>query len=329
MSWQKWKPRIDVKSPLMSQPAVLIATSKLRPGQEDAFAAWQIQHNKAVAKFPGYISSDIMPPIKPGDNEWTTILNFQTPDLLLNWQKSEERARVIGDVLPLLEGGNLGEIMPEDNSAEQPGTNVTQVILSKIKPGMEDTYREWSVRIQQAQGKYPGYRGTYLQPPSSNQDGHWTTMLRYDTSEHLEAWLAAPERAELLRESKAFIENEELMRLRSSFPGWVPINPITGEGPPNWKTAMLVVLGLYPTVLLELRFLNPHLASLNPSLATFIGNVGSVAITTFITMPLFVRWFGWWLFTDKKSSKSRGTLGLTLLIALFVIEIALLWRLLL
>ncbi len=311
----------------MSQPAVLLATFKVRPGHQDDFAAWQIRHNKVVARFPGYVSGDVMPPTKPGDNEWTILLNFQTADLLVKWQKSEERARLIADVLPFVEGGNLGQMMPEDNSSSLPDTNVTQVIVSKIKPGMEDAYREWSVRIQQAQAKYPGYRGTYIQPPSSSEAGNWTTMLRYDTSVHLEAWLAAPERAELLQESKAFIENEELMRLRTSFPGWVPISPVTGKGPPDWKTAILVVLGLYPTVLLELRYLNPHLTHLNPSLATFIGNVGSVAVTSFITMPLCVRWFGWWLFPGK--NPSREPMGLGLFIVLFAIEIALLWRILL
>ncbi len=319
----------NATNPLMSTPAVFLATFKVSPGHQDAFAAWQGRHNTIVSKFPGYISGDVMPPTKPGDNEWTIILNFESSDLLLKWQKSGERARLIADVLPLVEGGNLGEMMPEDNSASQPDTNVTQVILSKIKPGMEDSYREWSVRIQQAQAQYPGYRGTYIQPPASGEAGNWTTMLRYDTSAHLENWLAAPERAELLRESKAYIENEELMRLRTSFPGWVPISPITGKGPPDWKTAILVMLGLYPIVVLEIRFLSPHLTSLNPALATFIGNVGSVAATSFITMPLFVRSFGWWLFTGENSSKSRGPIGVALLIALFAIEIALLWRILL
>ncbi len=312
----------------MSQAAVLLATFKVRPGQEDAFSEWQIQHNKTVSKFPGYVSGDVMPPTKQGDNEWTILLNFQDSDLLLKWQKSAERAKLIAAVLPLIEGGNLGQMMPRDNSAEQPGTNVTQVVLSNVKPGMEDRYREWSVRIQQAQAKYPGYRGTYLQPPGPGGAAHWTTMLRYDTAAHLDAWLAAPERAELLKESKAFINDEELMRLGTSFPGWVPINPVTGKGPPDWKTAILVLLGLYPTVLLELRFLNPHLRHLNPSLATFIGNVGSVSVTSFITMPLCVRWFGWWLFPDN-NSKSRSPMGTGLFIVLFIIEIALLWRLLL
>lgn len=313
----------------MSAPAVLLATFKIRPEHQADFAAWQIQHDRVVSRFPGYISGDVIPPTKPGENEWTILLNFQTSDLLLKWQKSEERASLIAKVLPLVEGGNLGQMMPEDNSEQQPGTTVTQVILSKIKPGMDDAYREWSVRIQQAQAMYPGYRGTYIQPPGSGSAGHWTTMLRYDTSVHLDAWLAAPERAALLKESKAFIDDEELMRLGTSFPGWVPINPATGKGPPDWKTAILVLLGLYPTVVLELRYLNPHLTHLNPSLATFIGNVGSVAITSFITMPLCVRWFRWWLFTDKKSSKSRGPIGWGLFILLFAIEIAVLWRILL
>jgi uncharacterized protein len=312
----------------MSTPAVFLATFKVRPAHQDAFADWQGRHNIVVSKFPGYISGDVMPPTKPGDNEWTIILNFENSGVLLKWQKSEERARLIAEVLPLVDGGNLGEMMPEDNSASQPDTNVTQVILSKIKPGREEAYREWSTRIQHAQAQYPGYRGTYIQPPSSGETGNWTTMLRYDTSAHLEAWLASPERAELLRESKAFIENEELLRLRTSFPGWVPISPVTGKGPPDWKTAILVMLGLYPIVMLEMRFLSPHLTSLNPALATFIGNIGSVGATSFITMPLFVRWFGWWLFTNKDSSKSRGSLGVALLIAIFVVEIALLWRLL-
>ena len=313
----------------MSTPAVFLATFKVRPGHQDEFAAWQGRQNKVVSKFPGYISGDVIPPTKPGDNEWTIILNFENSDRLLQWQKSEERAQLVADVLPLVEGGNLGEMMRDDNSASQPDTNVTQVILSKIKPGMEDAYREWFDRIQQAQSQYPGYRGTYIQPPASGEAGNWTTMLRFDTSAHLEDWLVAPERAELLRESKAYIENEEIMRLRTSFPGWVPISPVTGKGPPDWKTAILVMLGLYPIVVLEIRFLSPHLTSLNPALATFIGNIGSVAATSFITMPLFVRWFGWWLFTDEKSSKSRAPMGVGLLIALFVLEVALLWRILL
>jgi hypothetical protein len=313
----------------MSAPAVLIANAKLRPGADQSFAAWQARHNIVIGKFPGFISSDVIPPSEPKGNEWTIVLNFRSQDELSAWQRSNERAEIIGEAIPLLEGGILGEVAQPDQAGVPPSSNVTEIILSKIKPGMDDTYREWAVRIQAAQAKYPGYRGMYLQPPTE-KDGIWTTIIRYDSAEHLEAWMEAPERAELLAESKAFIDREQLMRLATSFPGWVPINPLTGKGPPNWKTALLVILGLFPIVMLELRFLSPILAlfGLHASLATFIGNIISVFATSFITMPLFIRWFGWWLFNDKEAPSWIEPSGSLLVAVLFAVEVGALWNLL-
>jgi antibiotic biosynthesis monooxygenase (ABM) superfamily enzyme len=160
--------------------------------------------------------------------------------------------------------------------------------LTKIKSGMDVAYRDWAVRIQVAQAKYGGYRGMYLQPPAE-KDGLWTAIIRFDTAEHFDAWMSSPERAELLSESKVFIEQEQLLRLATSFPGWVPINPLTGKGPPNWETALLVILGVYPVVMLEIRFLSPLLTSLGfrAALTTFIVNCLTAAATTFILRPRF------------------------------------------
>jgi uncharacterized protein len=313
----------------MSAPAALIASAKLRAGQDQAFAAWQARHNAIIDKFAGFIGSDVIPPSQSGGNEWTIILNFRSEQELAAWQRSSERAKLVGEVTPLLEGGTLGEAARLDRPGETPGSNVTEVIFSRIKPDMETTYREWAVRIQAAQAKYAGYQGMYLQPPA-DKDGLWTTIIRFDTTNHLEAWMESPERAQLLHESKAFIDHEQLLHLATAFPGWVPINPVTGKGPPNWKTSLLVILGLFPIVMLEMRFLSPILTTLglHASLATFIANCVSVAATSFITMPLFIRWFGWWLFKDKKAPNWIEPAGLFLLVAVFTVEIGILWNLL-
>ncbi len=313
----------------MSTHAVLVATVKVRHGTDAEFAAWKTHHDLVVGKFPGFISSDIIPPTQAGGNEWTIILNFGAQAELDAWERSPERADLIAEGLPLFEGGNFGEVArPVDELVKKDG-NVTEVIFSKVKPGMEDAYREWSVRIQAAQAKHPGYQGMYLQPPEE-KGGLWTTIIRFETAAHLEGWMAAPERKELLRESKSFIEHEQLTRLATSFPGWVPVNPETGKGPPDWKTAMLVLLGLFPVVMLEMKFLSPPLTALglHASVATFIGNCLSVAATSFITMPLFVRWFGWWLFLNDESPRGTTPRGVLVLIVLFVLEIAALWKLL-
>jgi antibiotic biosynthesis monooxygenase (ABM) superfamily enzyme len=315
----------------MSDHAALIATARVHPGSEEAFASWQGRHSAAVSKFSGFVSTDMIPPpVGFPEEPWTIIVNFDSEKSLASWQGSPERGAILGEVALLLDGGNFGESV-SDGSSGLPGSDVTEVIFSKVRSGMEDRYRDWAARIQEAQARYPGYRGMYLQPPAGGKGGHWTSILRYDTAEHLEAWMHAPERKKFLAESREFIESEELMRLATSFPGWVPLDPMTGKGPPNWKAAMLVLLGLFPVVMLEMKYLSPVLGAggwgLHASLATFIGNAISVALTSFITMPLCVRWFGWWLFPGGNSAWITSK-GLGLLFVLFAAEVVLLWKLL-
>jgi antibiotic biosynthesis monooxygenase (ABM) superfamily enzyme len=314
----------------MSTPVVLIATAKLRREDIDAFSAWQGRHQALAATFPGFLSSDLIPPAHAESDAWTVILNFETADHLSVWQESPERAALIDEAQPFFAAGDVGQVAVGDTAQEAPVTGVTGMIFSRIRPGMEERYREWAVRIQAAQAKFPGYRGIYLQPPAQGSQGAmWTTLVRYDTAEHLEAWMASPERAALLEESRAFVDDVELVRLATAFPGWVPTDPVTGHAPPDWKTAQLVLLGLFPIVMLELRFLYPIFGGwgLNTSLATFIGNAVSVAATSFFTMPLLVRWFDKWLFPKGDGATTTGK-GIVLLMVLFAGEVAALWWLL-
>jgi antibiotic biosynthesis monooxygenase (ABM) superfamily enzyme len=82
--------------------------------------------------------------------------------------------------------------------------------------------------------------------------------------------------------------------------------------------------------MLELKFLSPNLSALgiHASLATFIGNSISVAVTSFFTMPWCVRWFGWWLFPEKGLEKRLTANGLAILGLLYAVEIIALWWLL-
>jgi Uncharacterized protein conserved in bacteria len=312
----------------MSNPAVLIATARVRTGKDTEFAAWKARYDTVIGKFPGYVSGDMIPGAN-GSNEWTIVINFRSADDLAAWQRSSEHAQIVGEGSPLFEGGNFAEVAQAADAGVQPAGDVTEVIFSRIKPDMEDAYREWTTRIEAAQARYPGYRGMFLQPPEE-KGGIWTTIIRFKSAPQLEAWMNAPERKSLLQESKAFIEHEQLTRLATAFPGWVPIDPVTGKGPPDWKTALLVLLGLFPVVMIELRFLSPILTALglHASLATFIGNALSVAATSFVTMPLFVRWFGWWLFPAEASTWRVTSKGVAVLVLLFALEVAALWRLL-
>ena len=307
-----------------SSPAILIARFHVRPGAEGEFAAWQAKALTRAAGCEGFANSELTP-ATASDSAWTVSLRFCNAANLEDWRNSTDWHGLIGEVQHFLAPETAVEIEAKEAG---PDGGVVEVIVTKVKPGMEAAYRQWETRIQQAQSRFPGYKGSYVQPPIAGELG-WTTLMRFDTAQQLEQWLKSPQRAALLVEAQPLIDYAHLQRMDSSFPGWFPTDPDTGRAPPNWKAAMLVLLGLFPIVMLETRFLSPRLAGLNSSVAMFFGNIISVALTTWLTMPVFIKALSWWLFPRSgKSTVARNAAGTALIFALFAAEVAALWHLL-
>lgn len=203
----------------------------------------------------------------------------------------------------------------------------TLIVIEQVKPGKEEAYQEWAHRIQKVEAGFPGYKGGYTQPPTAADVG-WITLLCFDTAANLGRWLNSPERTALVGEAEHLVDKSTVRQVESSFPGWIPTDPGTGKNPPNWKATMLVLLGLYPIVCLEIHFLMPHLAGLRPALAGFLANALSVALVAYVTMPIFVRAFDKWLFPKNSNPQKTHVVGMALILALFALEVALFWNIL-
>lgn len=300
--------------------AILLAKFQLRRDAENQFAAWQARTLTQAAGFAGFLNSEITP---SGDAlSWAVMLRFANTQHLDTWRKSDTWRRLLEDAQPLLAEKSSIDVEVQESG---PDGGVVEVIITQVKTGKEAAYREWETKIQQAQSKFAGYRGSYVQPPVTGELG-WTTLMRFDTAEQLDAWLKSSERAALVKEAEPLVEYAHLQRMGTSFPGWFPTDPKTGQGPPNWKAAMLVLLGLFPIVMLESLFLSPRLASLNFSLALFIGNTISVALTTWLTMPLFIKALSWWLFPKPDAPKSVHWKGTLLIFLLYALSVAIFWK---
>ena len=311
-------------NPAVPGASILLATFHLPNDAQDQFSAWQSQALVRAAGADGFLNSEIAPGAA-GDAAWTVTLRFRDSASLDSWRTSATWKKWLADAQRLV--GKRGSIEVETRAAGADGS-VVEVIVTRVKPDMVDEYREWETRVQQAQAKFPGYLGSYVQPPADGDLG-WTTLMRFASAEQLNDWLQSKERAALLRDAEPLIEYAHLQRVDTSFPGWFPTDPGTGKGPPNWKAALLVLLGLFPIVMLETRFLSPQLAGLNSSLAMFIGNVISVALTTWATMPLFIKAFGWWLFPKPGPARNRAeAAGVASVLLLLAAEVAALWHLL-
>jgi uncharacterized protein len=305
----------------------LLLCARVRDGCEADFRAWQARLQAEILASPGGRSFEVVPQT-PDQDETVIVARFGSLEALRAWRQSADNQTLIDGARPFVDAGVVMQLTGKAALEYSAQHNATEVILTRIKAGKEEAYRAFADRIQRVQQNFPGYIGSFVQPPHQHETG-WTTVLRFDTVANLEGWLNSPERASLLNDSEDLIEGFEAQRVDASFPGWVPADPATGRPPNMWKTAALVLLSLFPVVMLELRFLNPVLraAGFSPALTVFTGNAISVALTTWPLMPLAIRAFGPWLFPEDRPRALVAAMPVILLCC-YGVEILVLWRLL-
>ncbi|MHB8461745.1 MAG: antibiotic biosynthesis monooxygenase [Vulcanimicrobiaceae bacterium] len=305
--------------------ASLILCARVLPDRAGDFIDWCACAQTEILAEAGVQSFEYWPPT-PDQEEAVVLVRFVSVPDLRRWRASEGNNRLVSDASEFVAGGVVMQLAGQAAAEYYVQHSATEVIITKIKPGSEADYRAFADKIQKVQQTFHGYLGSFTQPPHEKEAG-WTTVLRFDSAANLDAWLDSQERAALLKESETLIDGFHAQRVDTSFPGWAPVDPVTGKSPNMWKTASLVLLTLFPVVMLELKFLTPHLRMLNPALGTYIGNAISVALTTWPLMPLAIRAFHRWLFPEEQP-KWMVLTSPAVLVLLYAIEIALLWRLL-
>lgn len=305
--------------PEFTQEPVLAKTYiSINPEMKRQFADWQAALNSIIAGQDGFVSLEFLSIDKP--LRWVVFTRFYNAEKLKAWENSASNVQLMDELkrisLDVVKEG------AEDESSVRKG--VTEVIITEVNPKQEKAYREWSAKVHQIEAKFSGFRGVYIQSPTSSQGVHWITLLQFDSPQNLDAWLQSNERKELLKESGSLISNLETHRVVSPYAGWFNQVGVQEQILSVWQQTMLVLLVLFPIVMLELKYLSPLTSNLNFAFGTFIGNAISVSLIAFPLMPLILKALGWWLFPSNKTITFLGTL---LVLCLYAIEIALFWNL--
>jgi antibiotic biosynthesis monooxygenase (ABM) superfamily enzyme len=301
--------------------ATAVTAVQVRQGEEGAFAGWLTEFNKVVSTFSGYVSAVVVPPVPPLQSDWVMVQRFQTIEELRAWLDSEARRSLLDKSASLMVDEGTTNVIQGSNTELSPQDMVTEIITVSVKPGMEEAYHDWVDRIRQVEARFPGYQGLQLQPPIPGLQENWVSLLRFDTAEHLNAWLESDARRDALREVQPFIDKRE-QQVATAFSGWFTFGDAPGQAPPSWKQSMIVLLTLYPIVMLELLFLNPLLRSLGMAEATFIGNLLSVAALGWVLVPPANRAFEWWLRPTPKGSRWTTAAGVAMIIGLYALSVA-------
>ena len=283
-----------------SAPATVVIEQRLRPGREEDFRAWQEGMNRAVAGFAGFLGTEVVPPVDETAG-WTVLYRFDSKAHLETWLSSVERAAILERGADLFNGQTSQQVLMGDHDEGL----VTVVVKHPVDPERVDEFLAWQERVTAAEHAYPGFRGAELHRPVPGVQEEWTALFRFDNAENLQAWLNSPERKTLLEEGKHF-QDFELHRISSPFGSWFGAgDDASAPAPPDWKTALSVLVGLYPTVVL----LTLGISELWPNgelwETLLLGNILSVSLLTWAVMPIVTRSLHFWLAPARGTASSR------------------------
>lgn len=290
----------------------------LDAGAGPRFADWQSALVRAASAAPGFASLELMATFV-GSAEWQIVQRFHSPEALEAWRVSGARADLVTALAAMQAPGAAGptdEATPDLHAA----SCVTEIITTVVEPGKEPEFHAWAETMQARQARFAGYLGTLIQAPVSEKLPYWTTLVRFATAEQLDAWLASAERQGLLASADPSTSTWKSRRMDNAFAGWFPETP-QQPAPPAWKQTALVLLVLFPVVMLEIRYLSPHLAGLNGAVATFIGNAISVCLVSWPLMAIAIRCLNWWLRPAPARRWRVELAGAATVAALYAIEI--------
>ena len=299
----------------------------LSKGINPPFAEWQSRYHSAIAQVAGFISLEISSSEQIQEDgrsliQWEFTQIFTTLENLIRWKESSSRKQLLSELRPLLKEKIAGSLVEYISLMPYPEEEVIEVIITEVKPEYEASFRTWIGKIHEIESKFPGFLKVHVQAPSEEQGKTWITLVQFDTTQNLDRWLYSSEREELLKEGSLFVKIMEGHRVLSSFAGWFADRPGITDIPPAWKQTMLVLLGLFPIVMLEIKFLSPLFLGWHSATATFIGNALSVSLISWPVMPLLIRLLGWWLTPQGAKTGWTTVFGTGLVLAAYLLEVA-------
>jgi uncharacterized protein len=93
----------DGESGVLPSPVSAVISTKIKPGAEASYRAWEQRIAAAQSKAPGFQGYRFEPPIPGVQEDWLAILRFDSEANLQAWLDSPERQKLIEESKPFTE----------------------------------------------------------------------------------------------------------------------------------------------------------------------------------------------------------------------------------
>jgi antibiotic biosynthesis monooxygenase (ABM) superfamily enzyme len=144
--------------------------------------------------------------------------------------------------------------LPAD--AQEP---VTTTVTRRVKPGHEAAYEGFLAGISGAARAFPGYLGVEIfRPSGSGPGGEYRTVYRFDTTQHLRAWLNSAEHAAWLARAEPHVAGPMRTQALTGLESWFTLPTQPGAPPPpRYKLALVTWATIFPLITLVVVAIAP------------------------------------------------------------------------
>ncbi|MDB5165520.1 MAG: antibiotic biosynthesis monooxygenase [Candidatus Saccharibacteria bacterium] len=177
---------------------------------------------------------------------------------------------------------------------------VTTVFSWTVKQGNVQVFERMMHDIHKVARTFPGHMGvTTLQSPTRKDS--FQTVLRFDTTNHLEAWLSSPIRRKMMK-AMGNIAHIDTAVKATGLETWFEIPGQQITPPPKWKMVVATFIAIYPISLLFSVFLAPYIADWPVWIRALFLPVLAPIILTYLLMPFLTqRVLKRWLYDNTES----------------------------
>lgn len=225
----------------------------------------------------------------------------------------------------------------ESSQADQPQADYfySTFIVEYIVPEgqkSEALFRRWYDRLVNKARTFEGFTRTDLCPPLDCDDGvvKWYSIVHFRTPEELNRWLKSSDRAEIFEQGRDTFLAYRYKSFSTGLEGWFSSHIGGAEssslGPPPWKQVLAVVVGLYPTIMIQgMVFKALGIMQTWPmATALVINNLITSSILTWMIMPRVSQSLRFWLRPAYRLTALKTNLvgaGLVLAVLVFMTSV--------
>jgi antibiotic biosynthesis monooxygenase (ABM) superfamily enzyme len=278
--------------PLDTSGVTGIVWRRVHPEHEAAAEDIMKQLMLLSRTYIGYLGSEVFPPVPGVQDAYVVLYRFGTSEHLRSWLDSPQRATLLQQVESLLTEPSREFFIA--HRGRSPGSAST-VLAYHIREGCEEAFHAWRTRILEASRRSPGFLGAEaFDTLDQSSRAEFIVVLRFDTREHLDAWMASDTRTRFLKEVRPLIHEYRIRRQGTGFEGWFDISA-QQQPPAPWRQGLIVLTALFP-VIMSLRTLLSPLFQIFPLPVAFLILLAvDMSILTYLIMPRFSRLMSFWL----------------------------------